>query len=113
MLVVSTNELQEFVNIQKIRCLYLQNNYRTISFAERREYLKMNYMIQKIEALIWYNTNIGNIRGYIDRLPICNDRTDLLKCFNTYNSQLRKFNRPSIYTGLVPGLNERYSHNID
>jgi hypothetical protein len=104
---VSIDELQRYL---VERCTEKAAMRQTnLTWLDMRRINKINILIKEVDAIIWYQSNIGNIRGLIDRLPSNEERRSLWHMYNKYNILLRDAKLPSTYTtGLVPGLNARY-----
>jgi len=104
---VSIDELQRhLVERRAEKAAMRQTN---LTWLDMRRINKINIIIKEVDAIIWYQSNIGNIRGLIDRLPSNEERRSLWHMYNKYNILLRDAKLPSTYTtGLVPGLNARY-----
>jgi hypothetical protein len=104
---VSIDELQIYlVERRAEKAAMRQTN---LTWLDMRRISKISTHIKEIEAIIWYQSNIGNVRGLIDRLPSNEERRGLFHLYNKYNILLRDLKLPSTYTtGLIPGLNARY-----
>ena len=110
LVVVSINELENYVKELKTRLATLRDNYirNTLSYLEMREYSNLSQKIAETEAVIWYQSNIGNLKGFINRLPISPDVRTLRKAYILYNSYLVQLNKPSGQNNIIPGLNAKY-----
>lgn len=104
---VSIDELQRYlVERHAEKAAMRQTN---LTWLDIRRINKINILIKEVDAIIWYQSNIGNVRGLLDRLPSNEERRSLWHMYNKYNILLRDMKLPSTYTtGRVPGLNARY-----
>ena len=106
---IPISDLEQFINDHTAEVNNLKNNLANLTYIQNKEYRKLAEKITLYKAFIWYESNKGNIRGFIDRLPIYKDKIKLLYFYNNYDSALAISNQPSTHThGLVPGLNSKY-----
>jgi hypothetical protein len=101
---VSNTDLIDFLNIIQ-KDLDNMGNLSTLTFPQSVKFNKLLYKKKLINAMLWYNNNKGNIRGFMDRLPNSKDKDYILDEYNKYNMFAYKNNKPSAYTDLIPGLN--------
>jgi hypothetical protein len=105
---VNIDELQNHLEVLSAEKAAM--NRTNLNWFELRNLTKLSTRIRELEAVVWYNSNIGNVRGLLDRLPSNDERKSIWHLYNKYNILLRDLKLPSTYTmGLVPGLNARYS----
>ena len=106
---IPISDLEQFINDNIPELENLKNNLPNLTYIQNKEYRKLAEKINLYKAFIWYESNKGNIRGFIDRLPTYKEKIKLLYFYNNYDSALAVSNQPSTYThGLVPGLNAKY-----
>ena len=108
---ISATDIQIYINEFTPRLNYLKTNYANLTYIQIREYNSLNYKIKLFEAYCWLDTNKGNIRGFLDRLPNGKEKMSLLKSYNRYNNELYYNKLPSAFTELIPGLNANYTSN--